>query len=71
MSLKGMLSIWFFIGCLLATYGLLILIEGIRDYANPAVGYMLPGLHLQLWWGGGLLILGGVYLVHFRPKKNR
>ncbi len=62
-----MLSIWFFVGSLLTVYGLLILIAGIQDYANPAVGFVLPGLHLQLWWGIGLLILGCIYLFYFRP----
>ena len=31
MSLKGMVSIWFFVGALLGVYGLLIVIEGVRD----------------------------------------
>jgi hypothetical protein len=72
MSLKGMLSIWFFVGCLLTTYGLLILIAGVKDLARPETGgFQLPHLHLQLWWGAGLLILGCVYLVHFRPRRNQ
>ncbi len=71
MSLKGMVSIWFFVGCLLTVYGLLILIEGVRDYSNQSAGFLLPELHLQLWWGIGLLILGCVYLVQFRPGKTK
>ena len=71
MSLKGMVSIWFFVGCLLTVYGALILIEGVRDYSLQETGYELPGLHLQVWWGVGLLILGCVYLYHFRPGKSK
>ena len=72
MSLKGMLSIWFFVGALLATYGALILIEGLRDLARQtAASFALAGLHLQIWWGIGLLLLGGVYLVHFRPRRQK
>ena len=71
MSLKGMLSIWFFIGGLLAIYGLLILIEGVRDLSAHTASFEMSGLHLQLWWGIGLLILGCVYLVHFRPGKTK
>jgi hypothetical protein len=72
MSLKGMLSIWFFVGCLLTIYGALILISGILDYSSgqPA-GYILPGLHLQLWWGVGLFILGCVYVIRFRPGRTK
>lgn len=67
-----MLSIWFFVGCLLTAYGLLILIAGIQDYSRDgAVGYVLPGLHLQLWWGIGLLIMGCVYVVYFRPGRSK
>jgi hypothetical protein len=71
MSLKGMLSIWFFVGCLLTIYGLLILIAGIQDYSSPEAGYVLPGLHLQLWWGIVLLLMGCVYVVHFRPGRTK
>ena len=72
MSLKGMLSIWFFVGALLATYGALILIEGVKDFAGQQTAtYQLAHLHLQLWWGAGLLILGCVYVVRFRPRRNK
>jgi hypothetical protein len=71
MSLKGMLSIWFFVGCLLTVYGVLILIAGIQDYSSDQAGYVLPGLHLQLWWGIGLLIMGCVYVVRFRPGRTK
>ncbi len=72
MSLKGMLSIWFFVGGLLATYGVLILVEGVRDITRrTAASFALAHLHLQLWWGIGLLVLGCVYLVHFRPRRTK
>lgn len=67
-----MLSIWFFIGALLAVYGLLILIEGMRDFTRQtAATPTLAHLHLQLWWGAGLLILGCVYLLRFRPSRRK
>jgi hypothetical protein len=72
MSLKGMLSIWFFVGALLAVYGALILIEGLRDFSrNSGANIALAHLHLQIWWGIGLLIVGGVYLVQFRPGRKK
>ena len=66
-----MLSIWFFVGCLLTTYGVLILIQGIRDYSDSTANFILPQLHLQLWWGAGLLILGLRVPVHFRPGRTK
>lgn len=72
MSLKGMVSIWFFVGALLAVYGALILIEGVRDFTRQtAATFVLADLHLQVWWGIGLLLLGCVYLVHFRPRRTK
>ena len=72
MSLKGMLSIWFFVGGLLAIYGALILIEGVRGFTRQAeASFALADLHLQVWWGIGLLVLGCVYLVHFRPRRTK
>jgi len=67
-----MLSIWFFVGALLAVYGVLILIEGVRDFTHPTeASFALAQLHLQVWWGIGLVILGCVYLVHFRPGRTK
>lgn len=71
MSLKGMLSIWFFVGVLLATYGVLILAAGVRDFNTPARPVAMAHLHLPVWWGIGLLALGGIYLVHFRPGRTK
>jgi hypothetical protein len=71
MSLKAMLSIWFFVGALLASYGVLILIEGLRDLASETrLSYVLTNLHLQIWWGIGLLLLGSFYLVRFHPGRK-
>lgn len=71
MSLKGMLSIWFFVGALLATYGALILVAGVRDFHSRAGPVAMAHLHLPVWWGIGLLALGGIYLVHFRPGRTK
>ena len=66
-----MLPIWFFIGCLLAIYGVLILVEGVRGYAHPPASIVLSELHLQLWWGGVLLILGLFWMLRFRPGQTK
>ena len=72
MSIKKMISIWFFVGGLLTAYGVLILIAGLSGGA--AAGgreVMMQRLHLQIWWGVGMLILGLVYLVRFRPGREK
>ena len=72
MSIKKMISIWFFVGGLLAAYGALILIAGL---SNPTAAngreVMMQGLHLQIWWGIVLLVMGLGYLVRFRPGRGR
>lgn len=67
--MKHMISIWFFIGALLTIYGLLILYAGVQTFsgASTQMGAM-QRLHLPLWWGIGMTILGSAYLVHFRPR---
>jgi hypothetical protein len=68
--MKQMISIWFFIGCLLTLYGLLILYAGVQTFSEvPVQGGAVQGLHLPLWWGIGMTILGSAYVVHFRPRR--
>lgn len=69
-SQKKMISIWFFIGCLLACYGALILaagLWGVSQSAGPNVA--MQNLHLQVWWGIALLLIGAFYAVRFRPQR--
>jgi hypothetical protein len=68
--MKHMISIWFFIGCLLTIYGLLIFYAGLRGFSDvSAQGEALQQLHLPLWWGIVMTGLGIAYLVHFRPRR--
>ena len=64
-------SIWFFIGVLLSTYGLLIAAYGVFELitghtANVTLAY----LHAPVWWGGGMLVLGAFYCIRFAPGKD-
>jgi heme/copper-type cytochrome/quinol oxidase subunit 3 len=65
------ISIWFFIGVLLAIYGALILGYGIVEWttANYPAGVQLTQLHTPVWWGGLLAALGVFYVVKFRPGR--
>lgn len=65
-----MISIWFFVGCLLTLYGALILAAGLQGRSNPSTNTAEMDLHLQIWWGVGLLVIGLVYAIRFRPKPS-
>ena len=67
MHRPGMLSIWFFIGVLLLAYGVLIFGAGIYGLSNPP-NVVMADLHVGIWWGALLLVLGGIYTVRFRPR---
>jgi hypothetical protein len=71
MSTKTMISIWFFVGCLLAIYGVLILLAGFQDTASDDPNLVMRNLRLQIWWGFGLLGMGLAYGVHFRPRRPK
>lgn len=63
-----MISIWFFVGCLLAVYGALILIAGLSDRGSGSREIAMAHLHAQIWWGIGLLLIGLGYVARFRPR---
>lgn len=64
--------IWFFIGALLALYGLLIFAAGIYGWLNPPPPekmVKLWNLHADIWWGALLFGFGMIYVVKFWPSK--
>jgi hypothetical protein len=67
------ITIWFFIGLILAVYGALIFGYGLYEAitGNLAPGVQLTELHAPVWWGGLLLLLGLVYVIRFRPGKAK
>jgi hypothetical protein len=69
---KGMISIWFFIGVLLLIYGVLILGAAIYDAeVPPAHPVVLDNLHAGIYWGVLLILMGGLYVLKFRPRPER
>lgn len=69
---KQSISIWFFIGVLLLVYGVLILGASLWELNTPpAVPVVLAELHIGIWWGILLLLLGGFYSYRFYPKAPR
>jgi hypothetical protein len=62
-----MYSIWYFIGLLILIYGFLIIGAGIVDLMSPPPQpLVLAQLHMGIWWGALMIILGGVYARVFR-----
>lgn len=65
------IPIWFFIGALLAFYGFLIFASGVYGlFYPPSVPVAMSGLHIGIWWGAGMIVLGVVYIVRFHPNRK-
>lgn len=61
------IPIWFFIGALLAVYGVLIFGAGIFGLFHPP-RVALANLHAGIWWGALLVVIGLGYVRAFRPR---
>jgi len=65
------IPIWFFIGLLLTVYGVLILGCGIYNLIYPPENPVkLANLHMDIWWGILLLVIGLFYSIKYRPSKG-
>ena len=76
---RHFISIWFFIGLLLAVYGVLILGSGVWELISPPAAEapgaiernVMANLHAAIWWGALLLALGLIYVLNFRPGRQK
>jgi hypothetical protein len=68
-STEKTLSIWFFVGTLMLSCGLIIFGEGIYEFSHPPAT-VLAELHPAFWWGMGMTIFGAFYTIRFRPGKD-
>jgi hypothetical protein len=62
------IPIWFFIGVLLAVYGVLIFGAGVYGLFHPPQ-VALANLHVGIWWGALLVVIGLGYVRAFRPRR--
>ena len=68
---KHFIPVWFFIGLLLSIYGALILARGVYELFIPGSNTVaMAHLHIDIWWGAGMLLFGLVYVICFRPKAK-
>jgi FtsH-binding integral membrane protein len=65
-----MLPVWFFIGLLLSAYGIIIFVTSLVVWSQPTAA-VLAEYHPGLWGGIVLMVVGGVYVLRFRPRKRR
>ncbi len=71
MHSEHQIPIWFFVGLLLAIYGVLIFGCGIYNWVcPPANPVKLTELHADVWWGILLSVIGLTYVIKFRPGKT-
>lgn len=58
----GMRPIWYFVGWVVGLIGLVILVGGFYNLANPEqMDTELAWLHPDIWWGAFMLICGFVF----------
>jgi hypothetical protein len=67
---RHMLPVWFFIGVLLAIYGVIILTTGITEWFHPSEA-VLSKYHPAVWGGVLLLLIGSFYTLRFGPVRKR
>jgi hypothetical protein len=69
---KHSFSLWFFIGLLLTVYALLILGAGIiQIVTGSTTGIALPQLHINVWWGVGMLPLSLAFVIKDWPRRDK
>ncbi len=61
--------VWFFVGLLLAIYGILILVSGLAEWSATSKT-VLGEYHAPVWWGGLMAVIGIIYIVAFRPRRG-
>ena len=65
------ISIWFFIGVLLAVYGAMICAYGIYEIiSGHTADVALANLHAPVWWGALMLAIGAFYCLRFNPRRG-
>ena len=67
---EHMLNIWFFVGFLLALYGIIITLAGVFYIFKPHTEVQFYELNPSLWWGLIMLISGGIFLFISRRNKS-
>jgi hypothetical protein len=73
MEHEKQIPIWFFIGIMLALYGVIIFAYSLLTWSAPPPDSLSPEiskLHAGVWWGFLMIILGLFYVIRFRPREG-
>lgn len=65
-----MLPVWFFIGILLAIYGIIILVTALEEFSHPPA-VVLSRYHPGVFLGILLLLIGFIYTLWFWPGRGK
>jgi divalent metal cation (Fe/Co/Zn/Cd) transporter len=69
MSEKKMRPIWFFVSLILMVMGGIIFLSGIYNLIDPpAVKTVLANTHPDIWWGGVMIVFGGLLYLKTRNQ---
>lgn len=64
-----MRPIWFFVSLILIVMGGIIILSGIYNLVNPPnVKTVLANTHPDIWWGGIMVLFGGV--MYWKTRKQ-
>jgi hypothetical protein len=65
------LSIWFFVGMMMLSYGIVLLPYGAWAwFSDHEANTVLHELHPTFWWGVLITAFGGYYTARFWPKRG-
>ncbi|HLA85088.1 MAG TPA: hypothetical protein VJL29_09855 [Thermoguttaceae bacterium] len=63
------ITIWFFVGGLFTIYGILIILAGLFIESPEYV--KMQHVHVRIWWGAILLVMGLIFTIRFWPRKEQ
>ncbi len=62
-------TIWYFVGIVLTSMGVLVFMAGMIELISPAPGKtVLADLYPGIWWGGIMVIAGLIFLLKNKGK---
>ncbi|HEY1577189.1 MAG TPA: hypothetical protein VGF82_08985 [Terracidiphilus sp.] len=68
--MRKTMAVWFYIGVLLAFYGLLLGAAGVYQWTHPPAT-VLANRHATFWVGVVLLLVGATYIGAYWPRRDR
>lgn len=66
---KKMISVWEWVGLILAIYGLIIFGVGVKNVLTSLPATVLGHLNAPLWWGAIMFASGGLFA--FLGRRSR